>query len=169
MKDVYVKILADHAADVIKLTSGLTPGRVSINGRPQEPPLCELAVRIDFGGSLSDDRNVRGYLTCGAVSQKEFLPLLAAIAGHLGLEASVLESPDGPKDILSEFLNIIIGLTGADWSSHGFVMDFGPPADLSGRPPEPLNPSDQAYHLTLDVPSENGLVTKVDLLAVFSA
>jgi len=168
MKDIYVKILADHTADVIKRTSGLTPGRVLINECPEKLPQCELAVRIEFGGQLPDKQSIRGYLSCGTVRLEEFRPLLSAMARHFGLEEALLDNPEALRDLLSEFLNIVIGLTGADWSAHGFVMDFGPPTDLSGRPLPPLKATDKAYHLTVNVPVESGPETRVDLLAVFS-
>ena len=163
MNEIYAKILGNHAADVIKRTSDLTPTGITVTGQLSAPPECELAVRIDFRGRLSNDSAIDGYVLCGSVRHDQSRPLLAAMARHFGLDESLADSPQGAADILSEFLNIIIGLTGADWCEHGFEMDFSTPENISGRVPAKFAEAGQAFHIV--VTTEDG--ANVDLVAVF--
>lgn len=164
MKENYAKILGNHAADVIKRTSDLTPTGITVTRQPAAPPECELAVRINFRGTLADNSSIDGYVLCGSVRHDQSRPLLAAMARYFGLSESLADSPQGAADILSEFLNIIIGLTGADWVEHGFDMDFSTPQNISGQTLPKLGRTEQAYHIV--VTTDAG--ANVDLMAVFS-
>ena len=164
MKEIYAKILGSHAADVIKRTSDLCPTGISVTGQPFAPPECQLAVRIDFKGKLAEGGPVEGYVLCGSVRHDQSRPLLAAMARHFGLGESLADSPQGAADILSEFLNIIIGLTGADWGEHGFDMDFSTPRNISGQALAGFTEAEQAFHIV--VTADGG--ARVDLVAVFN-
>ena len=164
MYETYAKILGNHAADVIRRTSDLKPGQVRVNARPRELPGCELAVRINFEGCLSQGGLVGGYVLCGSVRREDSRALLSALAAHLNLSPTLIDEERGPFNLLSEFLNIIIGLTAADWSEHGFDMNFSPPEDLSGQTLPPAGEADQAFHIAVEL--ESGV--RLDLLAVFS-
>ena len=166
MLEKLAKILGRHTADILSEVAGSEPEGVLFSGlAPQEElPVCELAVSIDFGGFLAEERReIGGYLLCGAVRGAEIRPLLKAVADHLGLDPAVLETKDGPQNILDELLNIIIGLTGADWAEHGFEIKFSPPHVLSGRALPSLGSGDQAFHLFITFPAE----IQVDIVIVF--
>lgn len=163
MLDTYAKILGNHAADVIKRTSDLVPNEIKICSQPETLPNCELAVRIDFKGALSDNEKVSGYVMCGSIKKEQSRPLIASISRHLGLDEGLIDTPEGPVNIVSEFLNIVIGLTGADWAEHGFDMKFSIPSDLSGQDPPVLSGSEEIYHIVVTTSSHD----RVDLLAVF--
>ncbi|MDR1922315.1 MAG: hypothetical protein LBS31_11325 [Candidatus Adiutrix sp.] len=157
MKRIYAEIFGRHAADVIEGASGIKTRGIKVDGggaSDAKPPVCELAVGIPFSGTAADDGAISGGVVCGFVTAAEAGPLMKALADHFGLGEAPLERPDGPADILSELLNIIIGLTGAEWSEHGFEMDFGPPVVVSGRPDFELPESAQIYHIAIRL--ENG-------------
>ena len=164
MKEIYARILGNHAAEVIKRTTDLTPTGVTVTSQPAAPPEGELAVRIDFRGALANQTPVDGYVLCGSVRHSQSRPLLAAMARHFGLDEVLADSHQGAADILSEFLNIIIGLTGADWGEHGFEMDFSTPRNVSGQAPAKLTGAEQAFHVV--VTTDGG--AEVDLVAVFN-
>ena len=163
MLATYAKILGNHTADVIRRTSDLTPAEIRICPQPEVLPVCELAVRIDFKGALTDNEQVSGYVMCGSIKKEGSRPLINSIAHHLGLDEGLVDSPEGPLNIISEFLNIVIGLTGADWAEHGFEMRFSTPTDLSGQAPPALTGSEEIYHIIVTTKSND----RVDILAVF--
>ncbi len=165
MEKIYAQILADHVADVIHRTSGLIPAGTTVTSRPTAPPFYELAVRIDFKGALADNEKVSGFVICGSVEREESGPLLTAIARHLGFDESLADTPDGPVNILSEFLNIVIGLTGADWAEHGFEMNFSTPKNLSGQASPVIAETETAFHIAVTT----DIGATVELLAVFRA
>lgn len=167
METIFAEILGRHTAEVIQRVSGLIPKEMMVDRQPQSSPLCELSVRIDLqgrpGGTSSSEVPVTGYVVCGFVHQEQSRPILAAMARHLNLDDGLIDSPDGPVDLLKEFLNIVIGLTGAEWAEHGFDMDFSTPQNLSGQLiPVPAR-DESAFHVV--VGTESG--ARVDLLAVF--
>lgn len=168
MKTVFAEILGRHTAEVIQRASGLVPRAVEVRRQPQSPPSCELAAGIDFQGRLAGTdgpgRAVSGQLMCGFVRQSQAHPILAAMARHLGLDQALADQPDGRINLLKEFLNIVIGLTGAEWAEQGFEMDFSTPADLSGQPPSPPGRDETALHVTVFIDKPEA---RVDLLAVF--
>jgi len=165
MLKTYAKILGQHAASILDRITDGGPFLSRFRDLPRERIVCELAVSIDFEGFLVEDRKkVGGYLVCGAVRYDDIRPLLADVAAHLGLDEAILETEAGPQDILDEFLNIVIGLTGADWAEHGFEMSFSTPNILSGQLLPPSQPGDQAFHVA--VSAETGL--QVDIVLVFN-
>ena len=165
MKDIYAQILARHAADVIKTTCALDSVDIMIEANPKELPLCEWSVRIDFQGSLasSGQEKLKGYVICGALLRDDALPLIAAISRYFGLDDSFLLLPNGPADLLSEFLNIIIGLTGAGWAEQGFEMEFSTPRNLGQLPDAPMGSSGQTFYIGLTANNN----AKVEILVVF--
>lgn len=173
MQEKYAQILANHAADVIRRTSRLHPidlrvlsgTAASIASEGSPPPQDELAVRIDFQGRLSDGSPLSGYVIGGLAGRREMRPLLSAIANYLGLGDSLLDAPDGPTNLLSEFLNIIIGLAAADWAEHGLETDFSPPRNVGGQARPTLDGPETAYRLQIDTDA----AARLDLLAVFNA
>lgn len=164
MNELFARILANHAADVIKKITGLHPTVILVEGRPKALPLYELNVCIDFQGSLSDNKHLRGYATCGSQRHDDSLPLLTAMATHLGFDRTLAETPDGRTNLLSEFLNIIMGLTGAGWAEHGFKIDFSTPLNLSGESPVPPENLDEAFHILINTDAS----AKVNILVVFN-
>jgi hypothetical protein len=131
-----------------------------------ERPVYELAVRIDFEGLLAaTGEKVGGYLIGGSVRGADIQPLLSSVAAHLGLDPAILETEAGPQNLLNELLNIVIGLTGADWAGQGFDINFSPPAILSGHTLPPSAPGDQVFQLI--VSASNGI--QVDIVLVFNA
>ncbi|UQZ90905.1 hypothetical protein C4J81_17480 [Deltaproteobacteria bacterium Smac51] len=164
MQATYAKILGNHTADVITRTSKLKPLDIKINTPPKQIGSCDLAVRIDFNGKVSGEGDVNGYVVCGFLKRNESLPLLQALAEYFGFDKSLVETEEGPANVLSEFLNIIIGLTGADWAEHGFDMDFAPPSVISGQPLNEDYSNKKAYHVSVHTDS----AAKVDIVAVFS-
>lgn len=164
MNEIFAEILGKRAAEVVRRTSDLPPTGVAVTGRIAAPPECELAVRIDFRGTMTGGAPVSGYVLCGSVRHEQSRPLLAAMARHFGLSGSWADSAQGAADILGEFLNIIVGLAAADWGEHGFEMDFSTPENVSGRPPSAFGPDDHPFHIV--VTTEGG--AEVHLLAVFS-
>ena|GEM_PF-3262244 len=168
MWDVFAQILGRHTAAILGEVTERKPDRLRLSRLSCQETLsvCELAVLIDFHGLLTEGREKRvsGYMACGAVSGADIKPLLKAMAGHLGLDPAILETAAGPQNILNEFLNIVIGLTGADWAEHGFEMSFSPPQVLSGLPLPPRVQDDQAFHLYVSAP--DGI--QVDIVVVFS-
>ncbi|MDR0882435.1 MAG: hypothetical protein LBP55_07820 [Candidatus Adiutrix sp.] len=163
MTENYARILGDHTADVIRRISDLKPTEIRITSQPTALPACELAVRIDFQGQAEGRELVTGYVMCGFIHHNQSRPLLQAMAHHLCFDKSLLATAEGPVNVMKEFLNIIIGLAGADWAEQGFEMNFSTPSDLSGQPLPPLGAADAAYHLV--VLTDAGV--KVDILAVF--
>ncbi|MDR2945576.1 MAG: hypothetical protein LBV79_02360 [Candidatus Adiutrix sp.] len=164
MKKMYAEILGNHAVELIRRTSGLTPTGLAISGQAEAPPEYELAIRIDFNGELADGSPISGYVLCGSPRFGQAYPLLASLARHFGLSPHLADSQRGSADILSEFLNIIIGLTGADWSGHGFNMEFSTPQNLSGQTFAPFAAGERAFHIAIT--TDGG--PRVDLVAVFS-
>jgi hypothetical protein len=165
MWETYAKILGQHTANILTNITDCGPFNVLLIDLPRGKSARELAVSIDFDGLLLDSRKpVSGYMICGAVHRGDIWPLLAHIASHLGLDTSILETETGPQDILDEFLNIVIGLAGADWAEHGFEMNFSTPQPMSGQTLPLLQPDDRAFHLVASGPT--GL--QVDLMVVFS-
>ncbi len=172
MKEQYARILANHAAEVIRCTSRLHPTGLRVLSGPEAaapggnpPHPGELAVRIDFQGRLRDGGDLSGYVIGGLAGREALRPLLSAMASHLGLDDGLLDAPDGPANLLSEFLNIIVGLAAADWAEHGLETDFSPPRNVGGQArPVPAGP-ETAYRLQIDLDA----AARLDLLAVFNA
>ena len=165
MQEIFPKILSRHTADVLSRVTDCIPDLIQVTSQPPSQLIYELSVGIDFTGRLLDEaRPVGGYMICGAVKRDEVGPLLAAIAAHLGLGADILETPEGPQNILNEFLNIVIGLTGADWAGHGFEINFSTPRVLSGRPLPASAEADQAFHISVSAPGG----PRVDIVVVFN-
>jgi hypothetical protein len=166
MLETYAKIVGRHTAGLLSRVTNGGRFRVRLYDLLRERPVCELAARIDFEGVMANGRKVvEGYMVCGAIKFVDILPLLSDIAVHLGLEASIVDTEDGPQNLLNEFLNIVIGLTGADWAEHGFEMNFSIPQTLSGQALPPFNPREHAFHLVV-VSAATGL--HVDILVVFN-
>ncbi len=172
MLEKYAGMFGRHAADVLRCTSGLTPVEIVVDDRPQASPIGELAVGIDFQGCLTEcapdtpeasRRPVSGCVLAGSATRAKARPWLAAMTRHLGLDEKLLQTADGPTDILSEYLNIVVGLAGADWSEHGFDIRFSTPKNLGGQTPPALAPADQAFHIAVAV--DGG--ARVDFLIVF--
>lgn len=164
MQDTYAEILGSHAADLITRTSRLRPTEIKINTPPLRIGSCELAVRIDFNGRESDAGPMDGYVIFGFLKRDDSLPLLAALAEYFGFDPKLIQSESGPADILSEYLNIIIGLTGADWAEHGFDINFSPPANISGQALDENYADKKAYHIAIHTDT----AAKMDIVAVFT-
>lgn len=165
MWEFFSKILGRHTASLLDKIADGGPFCVQLCERPRERPLSQLAVDIDFDGVLTEGlKKVNGYVICGAASYADVRPLLTDIADHLGLEASILETESGPQNILKEFLNIVIGLTGAEWAENGFDIDFSTPDIISGRVLPPIGSGDHSFHLVASSPA--GI--RVDILVVFN-
>jgi len=165
MWKTYANILGHHAADILGRVTDGGFFHTHLDEAPREQSIRELAARIDFGGHLDEGRNkVDGYLVCGVGRLNEIRPLLADIAVHMRLDPAILETETGPQDILSEFLNIVIGLTGADWAEHGFEMDFSPPQILRGQTLPTPQPDDHSFHVV--VSAMTGL--QVDIVVAFN-
>jgi hypothetical protein len=165
MLEVYAKMLGHHVADILSRIAGGGPFTTRSGRPPREQPVYALAVRIDFEGVLAETRQeVGGHIICGLANSAEARPLLKAIAAYLGSEAAVLETATGPQDILNDFLNVVIGLTSANWTERGFEMNFSTPRALSGLIPPSPSPADHAFHLVIS--AETG--PKMDIMVVFS-
>ncbi len=164
MKETYAKVLGSHAADLIKSTSALKPTGVSIDTPPAKIGSCGLGVRINFCGKEADAGEVEGYVICGAVERDDAMPLLKALADYYGFDQKLIQSENGPSDILSEFLNIILGLTGADWSEHGFDINFSPPINVSGQPLDEDYEKRLGFHISIATDS----AAKMDIVIVFT-
>ena len=166
MWETYAKIVGQHTANILTSITECGPFNILLSDLPRgRNSARELAVIIEFEGLLTDRREeVKGYMVCGAVHRGDVWPLLAYIASHLGLDASILETETGPQDILDEFLNIVIGVAGADWAEHGFEMNFSIPHPLSGHTLPLPQPNDEAFHLVVSGPA--GL--QVDIMVVFN-
>ena len=161
MKKCYVDILAAKTARLLEENSGgmcrVEP--IAVSGRF---PAWELAAQIDFQGQGGQGEDIKGCLICGSECREDLEPLLKSVCARLGCGEELLATPQGPANILSEFLNIAIGVAGADWEKQGFAMDFSPPVNLSGQPPQI---SDEAEVFQLLFSGDNGL--RLKLLAAF--
>jgi hypothetical protein len=165
MWKTYANILGQHTAGILGRVTDGGPFKIQLLDAPRERPILELAGRIDFDGHLDNGRKkVGGYLVCGTVHLKKMRPLLADIAVHMNLDPAILETETGPQNILDEFLNIVTGLTGADWAEHGFAIDFSPPQILSGQTLPAHLPDEQTFHVV--VSALNGF--QVDILVAFN-
>jgi len=166
MLETYAKMLGYNTAGILRRITDGRDFQIQLSGLPpSKPPTCELAVSIDFEGFMDDaGKKVSGRMTCGSIRFTDIRPLLTGIAAHLGLEEAILETETGPQNILNEFLNIVIGQTGADWAEHGFEMNFSTPCALSGQSLPILNPDDQAFHVV--VSDLAGI--QVDIVVVFN-
>jgi len=165
MWKTFAQILGRHTADILSRVTDSGPFHIQIHDATLERPVCELSVRIDFDGHLDkEQKKVVGYLICSTVRLNEMRPLLAEIAVHMNLDPAILETETGPQDILSELLNMVIGLTGADWAEHGFEMDFPPPQVLRGQALPAPQPGDHAFHVI--VSASAGL--QVDIAVAFN-
>lgn len=133
MKEHYAQILAKHAASTITLTTGFITTRVEVLDQLTYPDKCALAVSIDIEGVSSGHDDISGCVVIGSQLHEESRPLLLAMVRHFGLQETLLDAPDGPTNILGEFLNIIIGLTGEEWAELGFDLNFSTPKDVSGQ------------------------------------
>lgn len=169
MEIIFAEILGRHTAEVVQRATGLIPKKIKVDRHSPNPPACELAVRIDFEGrpgrrdADKPGGPVAGYVMCGFIRQDQSRPILEAMARHLNLDEGLIDSPDGPINLLKEFLNIVVGLAGAEWAEHGFEMDFSPPINLSGQTASAPARDEAAFHVLVD--TESG--ARVDLLAVF--
>jgi hypothetical protein len=165
MWEAYANMLGHHAARILSRIANGGPFTTLLGGPPREQPVYALAVRIDFEGVLAETRlEVGGHIICGLARFADIRPLLTDVAAYLGSEATVLEIETGPQDILNEFVNIVIGLTGASWTEHGFEMNFSTPRALSGLIPPTPSPADHAFNLAVSA----GTGLKVDIMVVFS-
>ncbi len=164
MQEIYAKILGNHAADLITRTSRLKPNGVEINAPTLKQGARELAVRIDFKGLESGAGAVNGYVIGSFLKRGDALPLLSALAEYFGFDPGLTQTERGPVDILSEYLNIIIGLTGADWAEHGFDMYFSPPVNISGQTLDEDYGDKRAYHIAVHPDS----AARLDIVAVFA-
>jgi len=165
MWESYAKILSHHVARILNQISDDGPFSVRYREPPRERPVYELAVRIDFEGLLTEmRRKVGGYLVCGLASLADSRPLLRHVAAYLGVEAAVLETKHGPQNILNEFMNIVIGLTEANWTEQGFEINFSTPRNLSGHIYHQPSPKEQSFRLA--VSAETG--PRADILVVFT-
>jgi len=166
MWETFAKILGRHTASILAELTDQEPKNIQISrltSRRERGFTCELAVSINFDGLLAEaGKEVGGYMVCGAVRSSDIQPLLKAMAGHLGLDPAIMEAEGGPQNLLNEFLNIVIGQTGAGWAEQGFYMNFSPPHILRTLPPHA--PGDRTFHLHLSSP--DGM--RVDLLVVFN-
>jgi len=159
----YAQILADHIAGLLTSIASGGPFTARFRELSAERPAYELAARISFEGLLSETRKkARGHLICGLVRLEDNLPLLKDLAAYIGLGEAALESETGHQDVFNEFLNIVTGLTGANWSEYGFVINFSTPCALSGQIP-PLSRDVQAFHLLIS--ADKG--PQLDMLVVF--
>lgn len=163
MQEMYAKILASHAADLITRTSSLMPKEPVIKTPPEKINSCDLGVRIDFKGQGEGTVQMSGYVICGFATRAEAMPLLRSLAEYFGFDPQLTQTEQGPMDILSEYLNIIIGLAGADWSEHGFDMRFSPPCKVSARIPDEDYACKKAFHISIHTDS----AAKMDIVLVF--
>lgn len=164
MNQVYAQILGRHASEVISKTSDFIPTGIMVIERPTGLPRCELAVRINLVGTIAGNKPIVGYVLGGSVEHEGSRPLLAAMAEHFGLDGHLADSPDGAADILSEFLNITIGLAEAEWADHGLTIDFSPPENICGQSLPSFDKAEAAFHIII---SAKG-TTDVHIAAVFS-
>lgn len=136
MENTYAKILGNHAADLIARTSRLKPAGLAVKEPPAEMPACDLAVRIDFRGQPAEGPGpVSGSVYAAFLRGEDAQAFLEPLAEHFDINPAVLSTAEGRANVLSEFLNIIVGLTGADWDEHGLAIDFSPPEVVAGRLP----------------------------------
>ena len=164
MRSVFARILGQHAADILSQMTNSKPGVIEVGRLIPQGTSYELAAGIDFTGALAEEGSAQGgRLICGAVKKADIEPLLAAVVQRLGLNRDILDTPNGPQDLLNEFLNIIIGLTGADWAVHGYDMDFSPPRVLNSLSLPTPESGDQAFYIK--VFTEAG--PQVDIAVVF--
>jgi hypothetical protein len=173
MTEQYAKMLAAHAADALRRTKRLQPldlrilpvPAASADAEGAAPPPDELAVRIDFQGRLRDGTPLSGYVIAGLAGRQEMRPLLVAMAGLMGFEESLLDTPEGPIHLLNEFLNIVIGMAVAEWARQGLQTDFSPPRNVGGQARPAPDGSATAYRLQIVTDA----AVPLHLLVVFNA
>lgn len=127
MQQLYAQIVADQAAELITKIAGLNPASIEV--APGSEALAEgsLTLFIEFR-SVSAAQRGGGRLLCSCPPQDDGQwPLIQAIARTMGFDQSLMDSPDGPANILGEYLNMVMGLAAADWAEQGFQIYFSTP------------------------------------------
>lgn len=144
MNSAYVESLGRKAAELLKNSCGASEAGFE---KPADlAPAPELAAAVDFSGRLPSGQRVRGQVGCGFDRAAEAGPFAAALAEGCGLNAASVN----PADIIAEFLNILIGLTAADWAEVGFELEFSPPRNISGQArPVQAGPGEEIVALRL--------------------
>lgn len=126
MHEKYLKVLADTASAIFRERLGLEEAVPEV--APIDLPRIELPVAqvIEFQGRDSD---LEGQFVLGFSRRDHALALAGALAGRLGMA-----SPDCLNetaiDLLSEFMNLVVGRTISAWDKMGTPVEFGPPSPL---------------------------------------
>ncbi len=151
MFQAYAEILGRHAADAVRRMTGLKLKHIEVVSEPvtvsHEP--YQTAIFINFFGRLKD-KKIRGYCVFGFGCNDDARPIAQAVAECLGLSPKLAENMQGIYDILSELLNVIIGLTGAGWSDQDLDISFDPPDIHTGETLPPVAPNAQTYKTTIE-------------------
>ncbi len=139
MQQLYAQIVADQAAELITKIAGLKPASIEV--APGSEALAEgsLTLFIEFR-SVSAAQRGGGRLLCSCPPQDGQWPLIQAIARTMGFDQSLMDSPEGPANILGEYLNMVMGLAAADWADKGFQIYFSTPKIFNGPQAAPNSP-----------------------------
>ena len=138
MKELYGNIMARCVSDLLRRTRSNFPVTSKVLNKTTGWPTFELGTKVEFSGTISngnlrDKAPASGYVALGLISMGTVATAtLLAMARSFHCCESVLNSPTGPENVLSEFLNIVIGLTASEWADHGFDLTFSSPLNYSG-------------------------------------
>ena len=171
MKELYANIMARCVSDLLKRTRDNFPVTSKVLNKTTGWPTFELGTKVEFSGTISNGNlagkaPASGYVALGLVGVGDVAtPTLVAMARSFNCCESVIDTPTGPENILSEFLNIIIGLTASEWAEHGFDLTFSSPLNYSGVGPSEKLEEDHSFRIMMS--GGNGM--SFDFLVVFNS
>ncbi|MDR1394954.1 MAG: chemotaxis protein CheX [Deltaproteobacteria bacterium] len=143
------RVLGRHARDVLAKMSSITDlaEELTLETARRNTSYSE-AVKVSFRGK-SPHGPVDGFFICAFHSYRLAEDLARDIAVRMGLGPELADTREGVDNVLAELLNIIIGLTSADWIKIGLDISFDPPEKLGGHQIQPIALGAAVYLLTL--------------------
>ncbi|MDR1295900.1 MAG: hypothetical protein LBO05_00680 [Deltaproteobacteria bacterium] len=152
------ELLAEHAAKVFEIMTGLRPGReVAASGDATRTPGYTLGVRVEFAGRTGEGAPLEGFFVCAFETFESARDIAGLISRKLGLETPAADDRAGVDDVLGEFLNIVIGLTCSDWAERGLATVFDPPQPMVVHSFSDVPPGSRGFHLTLSADGHPGV------------
>lgn len=121
MYEAYVKVLGANAKQVYEDMTGLGVMSAKVEPRSLAADSLPVAQVVEYNGK---EEELSGYFVLGCHNQATALSLAGDLAAKMGLPAST--SLDGTAiDLLSEFMNTVVGRTISVWEHMGLPVEFG--------------------------------------------
>jgi two-component system chemotaxis response regulator CheY len=156
MEARYLTVLAECCKEVFQEMTKTEVLHVQIKRDERLKEIYAVALVVpyeDFPGNLA------GNFFLGFTSESMAVLVAAAVAEHFGLPP-VRHFDDTARDVLTEFMNTIVGHTITGWDKIGFRVKFSPPTavqnvNIRERP----FTSHEAYNIILDLAIDHVVFT----------